>query len=103
MAAAAKDRDGLPWWQTAVFYQIYPRSFLDTSGDGVGDLEGIRRELDHLVWLGVDALWISPVLPLADEGLRLRRLRLLRRRSACSARSPTSTACSPRRTRAGCA
>ena len=59
-----------PWWQTAVFYQIYPRSFLDTNGDGVGDLEGIRRRLDQLAWLGVDALWISPFYrsPMKDYG-----------------------------------
>ena len=60
----------MAWWQTAVFYQIYPRSFLDTNGDGVGDLEGIRRRLDHLVWLGVDAIWISPFFrsPMKDYG-----------------------------------
>jgi alpha-glucosidase len=53
-----------------VVYQIYPRSFLDTDGDGVGDLEGIRRQLDHLTWLGVDALWLSPIYrsPMADFG-----------------------------------
>ncbi len=58
------------WWQTAVFYQIYPRSFLDTNADGVGDLEGIRRRLDELVWLGIDALWISPFYrsPMKDYG-----------------------------------
>ena len=44
------------WWQTAVVYQIYPRSFADATGDGVGDLAGIRGWLDHLAWLGVDAL-----------------------------------------------
>ena len=52
-----------PWWQSATIYQIYPRSFLDTSGDGVGDLEGIRRRLDHLTSVGVDALWLSPFYP----------------------------------------
>jgi alpha-glucosidase len=59
-----------PWWQAGVVYQIYPRSFLDTDGDGVGDLEGIRRRLDYLRWLGVDALWLSPVFrsPMKDFG-----------------------------------
>jgi alpha-glucosidase len=59
-----------PWWQTAVVYQIYPRSFCDASGDGVGDLAGLRRHLDHLVDLGVDALWLSPTFPspMADFG-----------------------------------
>ena len=59
-----------PWWQTAVVYQIYPRSFADSDGDGIGDLEGIRRRLDHLEWLGVDAVWLSPIYrsPMADGG-----------------------------------
>ena len=59
-----------PWWQEAVIYQIYPRSFSDADGNGVGDLEGIRAHLDHLVWLGVDAIWISPFFtsPMADYG-----------------------------------
>jgi alpha-glucosidase len=58
------------WWQHGVVYQIYPRSFQDTDGDGVGDLEGIRRRLDYLNWLGVDAIWISPIYPspMADFG-----------------------------------
>ena len=55
--------DAAPWWQHGTVYQIYPRSFADANGDGVGDLEGIRSRLDHLVGLGVDALWISPVFP----------------------------------------
>ena len=60
----------LPWWQTGTVYQIYPRSFADTDGDGVGDLEGVRRHLDHLAWLGVDAVWLSPFYPspMADFG-----------------------------------
>ena len=58
------------WWKTGVFYQIYPRSFADASGDGIGDLAGIQAHLDHLVWLGVDAVWISPFYrsPMRDFG-----------------------------------
>ncbi len=51
------------WWQDAVFYQIYPRSFQDSNGDGIGDLAGITSRLDYLAGLGVDALWISPIFP----------------------------------------
>jgi alpha-glucosidase len=60
----------MSWWHNAVVYQIYPRSFQDSNGDGVGDLAGIERRLDHLTWLGVDALWLSPIYPspLADMG-----------------------------------
>jgi alpha-glucosidase len=58
------------WWQTATIYQIYPRSFADSNGDGVGDLRGIISRLDHLTELGVDAIWISPIFrsPMADFG-----------------------------------
>ncbi len=58
------------WWQRGVIYQIYPRSFQDSNGDGVGDLPGIERRLDHLQWLGVDAVWLSPIFPspMADFG-----------------------------------
>lgn len=51
------------WWQSAVIYQIYPRSFRDSNGDGIGDLEGIRRGLDYVRSLGVDAIWLSPIFP----------------------------------------
>src|ERR1043165_5881739 len=58
------------WWKSGVIYQIYPRSFQDTNFDGVGDLTGIRKRLDYLKWLGVDAIWISPFYPspMADFG-----------------------------------
>ncbi|MDE1961771.1 MAG: alpha-glucosidase [Xanthomonadaceae bacterium] len=58
------------WWRGAVIYQIYPRSFLDTNGDGVGDLPGIIERLDYVAGLGVDAIWIAPFFksPMADFG-----------------------------------
>jgi len=58
------------WWDHGVVYEIYPRSFQDGNGDGIGDLEGIRRRLDYLSWLGVDAIWIAPIYPspMADGG-----------------------------------
>ena len=58
----AADAEG-SWWASAVLYQIYPRSFADSNGDGVGDLPGIIEHLDHLEWLGVDGVWLSPVTP----------------------------------------
>ena len=50
----------LKWWETAVIYQIYPRSFQDSNGDGIGDLQGIISRLDYIAGLGVDAIWVSP-------------------------------------------
>jgi alpha-glucosidase len=58
------------WWRGGVIYQVYPRSFQDTNGDGIGDLPGIMRRLDHIASLGVDAIWLSPIQqsPQADMG-----------------------------------
>ena len=103
-----------PWWATAVFYQVYPRSFADGNGDGTGDLIGLRDRLDYLVELGVDALWLSPFYrsPMADGGYdvadpcdvdpavrharRLRRARRRRRtRAASGSRSTSSPTTSP--------
>lgn len=71
---ASKDPPDAPWWTTAVAYQVYPRSFADSDGDGVGDIRGIIEHLDHIAELGVDAIWLSPVYdsPHDDNGYDIR-------------------------------
>ena len=61
---------GQPWWRGAAIYQIYPRSFADSNGDGIGDLPGITERLDYVAGLGVDAIWLSPFFtsPMRDFG-----------------------------------
>ncbi|MCU1503910.1 MAG: alpha-amylase [Ilumatobacteraceae bacterium] len=68
--APSAARPVVGWWRDAVVYEVYPRSFADSNGDGVGDLEGVRHHLDHLDALGIDAIWLSPfyMSPLADGG-----------------------------------
>lgn len=70
IAASAVDQVGNEWWRGAAIYQIYPRSFRDSNGDGIGDLPGITERLDYIAKLGVDAIWISPFFtsPMADFG-----------------------------------
>src|SRR5688500_15770659 len=55
------------WWRDGVLYQIYPRSFADSDGDGIGDLRGIAQRLDHLEWLGVDGIWLNPTFPSPND------------------------------------
>ena len=59
-----------PWWKKSVIYQVYPRSFCDTNGDGVGDLQGVIRHLDHIQQLGADVIWLNPIYasPNDDNG-----------------------------------
>src|SRR5262249_47010639 len=52
-----------PWWSAATLYQIYPRSWADSNGDGIGDLPGVISRLEYLEWLGVDGIWFSPTMP----------------------------------------
>ncbi len=58
------------WWKESVIYQIYPRSFMDSNGDGIGDIKGITGKLDYLKYLGIDIIWLSPVYqsPNDDNG-----------------------------------
>lgn len=69
-APASLAPESAAWWKEAAFYQIYPRSFADSNGDGIGDLPGITQKLDYLARLGIDALWLSPIYtsPKADNG-----------------------------------
>lgn len=59
------------WWHDKVAYQIYPKSFYDTNGDGIGDLKGIINKLDYLKELGIDIIWLSPIYcsPMVDQGM----------------------------------
>ena len=79
--AAGDGRIAEKWWKEAVFYQIYPRSFYDSNGDGIGDIPGITEKLDYLKGLGIDALWLSPVYdsPNDDNGYDIRDYRAIMR------------------------
>src|SRR5918996_1230574 len=67
MSAAEPGGAGAPpWWRDGVLYQIYPRSFADSTGNGNGDLRGVIEHLDHLAWLGVDGIWLGPINPSPD-------------------------------------
>lgn len=70
MSIESVNRVSIPWWECGIVYQIYPRSFQDSDGDGVGDLNGIELRLDYLAELGIDAIWLSPIFPspMADFG-----------------------------------
>ena len=57
----------MSWWREGVLYQIYPRSFADSDGDGIGDLRGITSRLDHLSWLGIDGIWLNPTMPSPND------------------------------------
>jgi alpha-glucosidase len=65
-----RQQQHLPWWTDALFYQVYPRSFADSDGDGVGDIDGVAAQLDYLDRLGVNSIWFSPIMvsPMADHG-----------------------------------
>ena len=71
-----------PWWKGAVVYQIYPRSYADTTGSGVGDLEGIKSKLDYVASLGVDAIWLSPIIQVRTKisDMMLRIIAMSRRK-----------------------
>jgi hypothetical protein len=88
-----------PWWQHAVFYEIYPRSFADSNNYGVGDLRGITSKLDYLHTLGVDAIWISSAIPRRNLILAT-MLPIIRTSTRCMERSRTSMCWRARRTSA---
>ena len=63
----AERTDRRPWWRGGVLYQVYPRSFSDSNADGIGDLPGLIDRLDYLEWLGVDGIWLNPVMPSPND------------------------------------
>ena len=67
------------WWKQSVVYQIYPRSFMDSNGDGIGDIQGIISKLDYIKKLGIDVIWLSPVYdsPNDDNGYDIRNYRTI--------------------------
>jgi alpha-glucosidase len=67
MSAQSNRLQHAAWWQVGVLYQIYPRSFADADGDGIGDLRGIVDRLDHLQWLGIDGIWLNPTMPSPND------------------------------------
>ena len=71
MKADGKPSPARTWWKEAIVYQIYPRSFKDSNGDGIGDLRGIIQKLDYLQDLGVDVIWLSPVYKSPNDGYGL--------------------------------
>ncbi|GHI51961.1 hypothetical protein Srubr_18070 [Streptomyces rubradiris] len=83
-SSAVTVADRRDWWRDAVIYQVYPRSFADGNGDGMGDLEGVRSRLPYLRDLGVDAVWLSPFYasPQADAGYDVADYRAVDRCSA---------------------
>jgi len=91
------------WWRGGVIYQVYPRSFFDSNGDGVGDLPGVLHKLDYIASLNVDAIWLSPFFtsPMKDFGYDVADYRGVEPR--CSARWTTSSAWSRPATSAACA
>jgi alpha-glucosidase len=67
MPEMPRDEPGRVWWRDGVLYQIYPRSYMDTNADGIGDLRGVIERLDHLQWLGVDGIWLDPITVSPDD------------------------------------
>jgi alpha-glucosidase len=67
MPEMPRDEPGRVWWRDGVLYQIYPRSFMDTNADGIGDLRGVIERLDHLQWLGVEGIWLDPITVSPDD------------------------------------
>ena len=82
------------WWKEAVVYQVYPRSFMDANGDGIGDLQGVTSRLDYLQELGIDVIWLSPVYQSPNVDMTSA---IIRRFSRNSARWWISMSCLNRR------